>query len=99
MNNLCKFPSQVHSVLDAKVESLSAGRRMNVRRVAAEEHPPLSVRRRLSGRVAKTREVCDAMEAKVRPIDGDERLAQLTLGRVFVLPDLRLDQHDAHPLA
>ena len=99
VDHLGELPAQVHRVLDPDVESLSARRRMHVRRIAGQEHASRSVRRRLPRRIAEPREPRDVVNAEVGAVDGDERLAQIVEGRLVALPDLRLDQHDAHALA
>ena len=72
---------------------------MHVRRVAGQEHASLAVGRRLPGHVGEPREPRDVVNAEVGPVDGDERLAKLVQRRLVALPDVRLDQHDAHALA
>ena len=99
VDHLGQLPSQVHGVLDTDVESLSAGRGMHVRRVAGQEHAPLSVGRRLPGRIGEPREPRDVVNAEVGPVDGDERLAKVVQGRLVALLDVRLDQHHPHALA
>ena len=99
VDHLGQLPSQVHGVLDTDVESLSACRGMHVRRVAGQEHPSLSVGRRLPGRVGEPREPRDVVNTEVGPVDGDERLAKVVQGRLVALPDVRFVQHHPHALA
>ena len=98
VDHLGQLPSQVHGVLDTDVESLSACRGMHVRRVAGQEHPSLSVGRRLPGHIGEPREPRDVVNTEVGPVDGDERLAKVVQGRLVALPDVRLDQHHPHAL-
>ena len=77
VDHLGQLPSQVHGVLDTDVESLSAYRGMHVRRVAGQEHPSVSVRRRLPGHIGEPREKRDVVNAVVGPVDGDERPAKI----------------------
>jgi hypothetical protein len=97
VNDLGELPSQIHGVLDAGVESLSADGRMHVRRVARQQHPSIAVGRRLPRGIAESRQPRRAMSAEVRPVRGDERLADLGQRRLAVA-DVRFFEHDAHEL-
>ena len=47
--HLGEFPAEIHGILDADVESLSAYRGMHVRGIASEEHATLAIGRRPAG--------------------------------------------------
>ena len=50
-DHLGQLPSQVHRVLHAGVEALTADRGMHVRGVAGHQHPPVPAGRRLPGHI------------------------------------------------
>ncbi len=97
-HHLGQLPSQVRGVLDADVESLSACRKMHVRCVAGQDHPSLSVGRRLPGHIGEPREPRDVVDTVIRPPGGNERLTKVVQGRLVALPDVRLDRHYPHTL-
>ena len=96
LDHLGQLPPQVHRVLHAGVEALSAHRGMHVRGVAGQQHPPFAVGRRLPGHVGEPRDPGGAVDPVVGPVDGDERLAEIAQGRLAVGPGVLLGHHDPY---
>ena len=80
VDHLGQLPAQVHRVLHAGVEALSAHRGMHVGGVAGQQHPPLAVGRGLPGHVGEPGDPGGAVDPVVGPVDGDERLAEIAQG-------------------
>ena len=99
MDHLGELPSQIHRILDTDVESLSTYWGMHVRRVAGQEHASVPVGRCLPGHIGKPGDIGGAAKTIIRPVDGDERLADVAQGRLVALADVLFIQHDARALA
>src|SRR5262245_2668717 len=97
-DHLSELPSQVHGILDTDIESLSACWGMHVRRVAGQEHASVPIRRRLPGHIGEPGDPGGAVKTVIRPIEGDERLAELAKGRLVAFADLLFSEHDTHAL-
>ena len=80
LDHLGQLPAQVHRILHADVEALPAHRGVHVRGVAREQHAALAVGRRLPGHVGEPGDPGRAVHAVVRPVDGDERVAEVAAG-------------------
>src|SRR5262249_35017181 len=70
----------------ADVEALPTHRVVHVRGVARKQHASLPVGRRLPGHVREPGDPGWAVHPKVRSPYGDERLAEITQGRLTSLP-------------
>jgi len=77
-DHLGQLPSQVHSILNAGVETLSARGIMHVRGVARQQDPSLAVCFRLTRRIGEPGDPDRTVDAVVRPIDCDESFAEIT---------------------
>src|SRR5262249_28206019 len=77
MDRLCEFPSEIHRILNTKVESLSTHRRMYVRGVARQKHASVPVRRCLPGHIGKPGDIVGTAKTIVGPVNGNERLADV----------------------
>jgi hypothetical protein len=72
---------------------------MHVRRVASQKHPSLSVGSRLPSHVGKSGKPSRVTNTEVRPVNGDERIAEVLQRWLVVFAGVRFDQHNAHSLA
>ena len=82
LDHLGQLPSQIHRILHTGVEALPTHRRMHVRRVASQQHPSLAVGRRLPGHIGEPGNPGGTVHPVIGPVDGDERLAEITQGRL-----------------
>ena len=67
VDDLGQLPAEVHGVLDADAEALPAGRVVDVRGVAGEQDPSLSIGRGLPGGVGEPRDPGRAWTPKSVP--------------------------------
>ncbi len=76
-----QFPAEVERVLDAEVQALPAGRRVDVRRVAGQQHPAGPVALGQAGGVAEAGQPARRVHAEVGARDGPQLLLELLEGR------------------
>jgi hypothetical protein len=81
LHHLGQLPSQVHCILHAGLEALSAIRRMYVCGIAGQQHPSLAIGRSLPGRIGEPGNRSRAVDAIVGPVYGNERLAEIVQRR------------------
>jgi hypothetical protein len=96
VDDLSQLPSQVHGVLDAEAETLSAGRVVNVRRVAGEQHSSGAVGRGLACHIGEPGDPGGVVDPEVAAVNGDQRLAQLAQGGLGAGSELALGHRDPH---
>src|SRR5258708_15199268 len=66
--------------------------------IARQKDAPLAIRRRLPGVVRKTGSPAQAVHAVVRPVGGDECLADVLQGGLAGVLDLAFGQDDPNPI-
>ena len=71
-----QFPGQVGGVLQAEVEALAAGRVVDVRGVAGQQHPAGPVAGRLPGRVAHPAQPVAGDSRRPKSVPGDAQRAR-----------------------
>jgi hypothetical protein len=91
---LGQLPSQVHRVLRTDIEALSAYRGMHVRGVARQQDASVAVGGSLTRHVGESGDPSGTMDPVVGPVDGDERIADITQSGVAIESQLRFGQHD-----
>ena len=96
LDHLGELPAQVHRILHAGVEALSAHRGMHVRGVAGQQDASVAVGRGLPGHVGEPGDPGRTVDPEVGPVDGDERLAEIAQGGFARGPEVRLGHHDPH---
>ena len=96
VDHLGQLPAQVHRILHAGVEALSAHRGMHVGGVAGQQHPSVAVGRGLPGHVGEPGDPGGAVDPVVGPVDGDERLAEIAQGGLARGSDVLFGHHDPH---
>ena len=89
LDHLGQLPSQVHSILNAEVETLSARRVMHVRGIARQQDAPVAIGGCLTRRIVEPGNPNRTVDPVVCPIYRDERLAEITKGRFAGLPMCR----------
>src|SRR5215472_6895115 len=99
MNHLSELPSQIHRILDTEIESLSTHWGMHVCSVAGQEQASVPVGRCLPGHIGKPGDAVGAAKSIVRPVDGDERLADVAQDRLVAVADVLFIQHDTRVCA
>lgn len=77
MYDLSELPAQVHGVLHAEVQALTALGGVNMRGIACQKHASLAIGGRLSRHIREARDMIDAQETKVRSVHGEQRFANL----------------------
>ena len=80
LDHLGQLPSQVHRILHADVEALSADRGMHVRGVAGQQDASVAVGRGLPGHIGEPGDPGGTVDPVIGPVDGDERLAEIAQG-------------------
>ena len=80
LDHLGQLPSQIHRILHTGVEALSADRVMHVRGVAGQQDPSVAVGRGLACHIGEPGNPSGTVDPVVRPVDGDESLAQIAQG-------------------
>jgi hypothetical protein len=90
------FPSQIHGILHAGVEALSAVRSVYVCGVACQQDPPLAVGRRLPGHIGEPGEEGGTVYPVIGPVDGDEPLAEIAQGGFGRGSDVLFGHHDPY---
>ena len=91
-----QLPAEVERVLDAEVEALSAGGRMDVRRIAGQQHPPDPIALGQPGGIAEAGHPARGVHAEVGPGDGAQLLPEvLEGGRFRAVADARGGDDDA----
>lgn len=93
-----QLPAQIHRILHAGVQSLPAHRVMDVCGVPGQQHPPVTVARRLACRIGEPGNPTGTVDSVIRAVDRDQRLPQVVqvrLGRAAQLP--LGDQHPHTP--
>ena len=98
LDHLGQLPSQIHRILHADVEALSAHRGMHMRGVAGQQHAPVAVGRGLPGHVGEAGDPGGTVDPEIGAVDGDERLADIAQGGFAVDPTLPFGQHDPRPV-
>ena len=63
--------------------------------VARQEHASRAIRHRLPGHVVEAGEIRWAVRPEVRPVGGDERIAEVLQGGLIRVLDTLLPQHDS----
>ena len=96
LDHLGQLPSQVHSVLNAEVEALSARRVMHVRGVAGQQDPAVAIGGGLTGRIVEPGDPSRTVNPVVRPIYRDERLAEIAKCRLASSANVRFGHEDPH---
>ena len=99
LNHLSQFPAEIHRVLHADVEALSAHGRVYVGGVAGQEDAPVTVGRRLARHVGEAGKPGGAVDAVIGAVDGDERRADIGQCGFADRADVAFRQHDAHRVA
>ena len=99
LDHLGQLPSQVHSVLNAGIQALSARRVMHMRRVARQQDPPFAIGGGLTRRVGEPGDPDRTVDPVVRPIHRDQRLAEITQGRFGSGAEVRFGHEDPHQAA
>lgn len=90
-----QLPAQVERVLHAEVEALPAGRRVDVRRVTGQQHPPVPVALGLPGGVAEPGQPTRRVPPEVGARDGHHPpLELLEGGRGRAVPGQPLGGHE-----
>src|SRR5262249_8249424 len=77
VHHLCEFPPQIHRILDPEVESLAAMWGMYMCGITGKQHTAAAVGCRLPRHVRKAGNIVGAAKTKVRPVDSDERRANV----------------------
>ena len=98
VDHLSQLPSQIHRILHAEAEALSARRVVHVRRVAGEQDSSGAVGRCLTRHVGEPGDPRGVVDPEVGAVHGDERLAQIAQGRLAARPDLPLGRDDPYRL-
>ena len=73
MHDLRELPAEVHGILHAEAQSLSADGRVHVGCIAGEQHASLAIRLRLSRGIREARDPRGTVNAVVGATHGDER--------------------------
>src|SRR5689334_21025451 len=82
LDDLRQLPAEVHRILQASAESLSADRRVDMCGVAGEQHASAAILRRLSRRVGETRDPGWTVHAVVSAARSDEQLLEIVQRRL-----------------
>ena len=77
LDHLSQLPSEIHRILDARIEALSTVGGMHMGRVAGQEDPPVAIGRGLPRHVGEPGDSGRTVHPVIGPIDRDERLAEL----------------------
>ena len=96
LDHLGQLPSQIHRILHTDLEALSTCRVMHVCGVAGQQHPSVAVGRRLPSRIGEPGDPGGTVHPVIRPVDGDERLAEIAQGGLTGLSDVRFGHVDPH---
>ena len=80
VDHLGQLPTQIHRILHCGLEALRTVRGMHVRGVAGQQDPPVAVGRGLPAHVGEPGDRGGTVDPVVGPVDGDERLAEITQG-------------------
>jgi len=91
-----EFPAEVHRILHADIEAVPAGRIVDVRGIARQQHPALAIGLGLPRAVVEPRDRGGAVNAVVGPIDRDEPLPDVVERRLAGLAHPVLGEHDPH---
>jgi hypothetical protein len=91
------FPAEVEGVLHTEVQALAAGRKVNVGRIAGEEHAARPVVLHLPGGVTETSGVADVLEFVVVTVKAVQGIDELLLGDVVAGLPLVVVQDAEHP--
>ena len=94
VDHLGELPAQVHRVLHAGLEALCTVWRMHVRGVAGEQDPSVAVGRGLPGHIVEPGDPGGTVDPVVGPVDGDQRLADITQGGFACGSDVLFGHHD-----
>ena len=70
-----KLPPQIHRILDAGVEALTADRVVHMRGVPRQQDSPVAIGHRLSGHVGCPENPSGAVDSIICSVDGDQRFA------------------------
>ena len=104
VDHLRELPSQIHRILHAEAEALSAHRVVHVRRVAGQEDSADAVGRGLPGHIREPGDPRRIVDPEVGAEHGDQRFAQIAQGGLVARPELLLGHDDPdrppilHPL-
>ena len=81
LDHLRQLPSQIHRILHADVETLSAHRGMHVRGVAGQQNPSVAICSGLASHVGEPGDRGGTVDPVIGPVYGDERLADIVQRR------------------
>jgi len=93
---LGEFPAGVDRVLHAEADPLPAGRRMDVRGVAGEQHPPTAVGGCVPGGVGEPGDLPRILNPEVRAVHGRQCFAEVRQGRLARGSELLLGHDDPY---
>lgn len=96
VDHLGQLPSQIHRILHAGVESLSADRVVHVRGVAGQQDSSVPVCLGLPGHVGEPGDPGGAVDSVIGPARGDESFAEVTQGGFARGPDVIFRHHDPY---
>ena len=94
VDHLGQLPSEVHGVLHPGVEALTTLWGMHVRGIPGQQHTAAAVGHRLARHVGEPRDPPGAVHPEIRPVHGDERLAEFVQAGVAGMFDLPFREHD-----
>ena len=96
--HLRQLPSQIHRILHTDVEALSTHRGMHVCGIAGQQNASVAVGRGLPRHISEPRDPGGTVDPVVRPVDSDERLADITQrGFAGRCCDVLFGQYDREP--
>jgi hypothetical protein len=98
-DDLGQLPAEVDGVLDAVLDTLAAGRIVDVRGVTGEEDPAFAIGSGLAGRVGEPGDPDRIVEAEIGSVDGDHGLAEFVEGGLGAGREPLLGDDDPHRAA
>jgi hypothetical protein len=99
LDDLRQLPSEIYRILHADVEALATDRRMNMRRIAGQQHAFVAVVCRLPHHVGESRNPDRIVNAVIGPVSGDQRFAEIVQRRFLGAADFLLGHEHTHQIA
>ena len=96
LDHLGQLPAQIHRILHADLEALSAIRGVHMCGVAGQQDASVAVGRGLPGHIGEPGDPRGTVDSVVGAVDGDEPLAEIAQRRLVRGSDVRFGQHDPY---